>query len=484
MRKLPLISLFVLISLNSMALANPGASAGHQKVIDHWTGSRMKEAIPRDLVIDPRGLGYLKGKNNELIPYGHQVKAVTAANIEAQNRPGGSGDSAPPVVTNMSPSDGQVIGYSYTFSANVDDPSGVKSVSFVIEFPNGNTQSFNPGLSGGNLWSVTLQGFSDGNWRWWVVAKDKSGKGGNTGTSDKVAFLVDISDGDTGGNNGSGDTIINAVWDQGGTVQAAAGRIYFEMPKNNRLRRWAGYVCSGTVVTDEVTERSVILTAAHCVYDDVNKAFARNVLFIPNQAGTTGSGTDLNCNNDPIGCWTPAYGVVDTQWAQGKFPNNKTWDYAFYVVSDSDSHSGTGASSNILDNAVEPMTINFAEPYANDGESGNTSLDFTHGLGYSYSEDPKFMYCAEDMTMEGAANWWLPSCELSGGSSGGPWVQKLINGNGPLISVNSWGYTDAPGMAGPMLHNSTAQCLFNYAKVEPAPVSSADGESSTVVSCQ
>ena len=57
-----------------------------------------------------------------------------------------------------------------------------------------------------------------------------------------------------------------------------------------------------------------ILTAAHCVYDDVNKAFARNVLFIPDQAGTTGAGTDQDCSNDPVGCWEPSHGVVDVDW--------------------------------------------------------------------------------------------------------------------------------------------------------------------------
>jgi hypothetical protein len=46
-------------------------------------------------------------------------------------------------------------------------------------------------------------------------------------------------------------------------------------------------------------------TASHCVYDNVNMAFARNVLFIPDQADTTGTGTDFNCNNDPYGCWVP-----------------------------------------------------------------------------------------------------------------------------------------------------------------------------------
>ena len=73
----------------------------------------------------------------------------------------------------------------------------------------------------------------------------------------------------------------NAEW-SGGVVQTAAGRIYFEMPSNPKWKRWAGYVCSGTVATDDTSGRSIIITAAHYVYDDANKAFARNVLFIPN----------------------------------------------------------------------------------------------------------------------------------------------------------------------------------------------------------
>jgi V8-like Glu-specific endopeptidase len=55
---------------------------------------------------------------------------------------------------------------------------------------------------------------------------------------------------------------------------------------------------SGTVATDGIAGRSVILTAAHCVYDHANKAFARHVLFIPDQTDTTDAGTDLNCGND------------------------------------------------------------------------------------------------------------------------------------------------------------------------------------------
>ena len=98
-------------------------------------------------------------------------------------------------------------------------------------------------------------------------------------------------------------------------------------------------MCSGTVATDGIAGRSVILTAAHCVYDDANKAFARNVLFIPDQTDTTGTGTDLNCSNDPMGCWAPSFGVVDVNYTATIFPNNNAWDYAFYVVSDTGAHT-------------------------------------------------------------------------------------------------------------------------------------------------
>jgi hypothetical protein len=112
------------------------------------------------------------------------------------------------------------------------------------------------------------------------------------------------------------------------------------------------------------------------------------------------------------------------------------------------------------------MPISFLMPYTNDGDPSATSVDFTHALGYSYSEDPNFMYCAEDMTTQGAANWWLSSCGLSGGSSGGPWVQPMdeASGSGPIMSVNSWGYTDSPGMAGPRLVGTSAECLFIEAR--------------------
>ena len=40
----------------------------------------------------------------------------------------------------------------------------------------------------------------------------------------------------------------------------------------------------------------------------------------------------------------------------------------------------------------------------------------------------------------------------------------MSGGSGPVISVNSWGYTNQPGMAGPKLSGTSAATLFSTAK--------------------
>ena len=68
-------------------------SADKAGVIEHWTEGRRAGAIPRDLVVDPRGLGYLRRVDGSLEPYGHQISA--AANTGSPKplaRPSGGGN--------------------------------------------------------------------------------------------------------------------------------------------------------------------------------------------------------------------------------------------------------------------------------------------------------------------------------------------------------------------------------------------------------
>lgn len=459
------------------APAATAADAAHARVVEHWSPARRAAAIPRDLVLDERGQAYLKRPDGSLAPYGRSSADDAASPAPMAKPGGGTGDSSPPAITSWNPVAGATIGAAQVFQATVVDPeSGLRSVRFIVQKQNGTAQSFTPTLGANNLWSASLSGFTDGNWSWTIEAKNKAGA---TSTAGPFAFAVA-----TGGGTPGDGIVTNQRWTGDGKVRTAVGRIYFEMPSNSRRTRWAGYVCSGTVVEDASSDRSIVLTAAHCVYDDQYKAFARNVLFIPNQDGTSGAGTDRDCSNDPLGCWTPAFGVVDSDWTTRTFPDNIPWDYAFYVVNNGvDSHSGAGSDGN-LDALADTLPIDFTNAVADDGNPGSNSADFTHALGYSYSDDPFFMYCAEDMTTEGTDNWWLPSCGLSGGSSGGPWAQPLINGTGPIISLNSWGYTGSPGMAGPKLNgSSSAACVFGRAKVLGFPTAPADGNAGYAEGC-
>ena len=465
-----------------------GPSDRAQKVFDHWTAERIEAAEPRDMLIDHRGKAYVRGKKGKLKPHGHNTAAELTASTpvvkaepitRAKNNKKRNRDTTPPTVTSTSPANGATIGAEQTFSANVTDVSGVRSVTFEITF-GGQVYNFAGVQGAGDTWSTTVSGFTSGTGSWRVIATDNLRRRRNTGVTGPFGFTVDAGTPPPPPPPGGGGVVVNDRWAQGGAIQTAAGRLLYEMPNGNG---WSGYVCSGTAVTDGTTGRSIIITAAHCVYDDADSAFARNVIFIPNQDGTTGAGTDRNCSNDPVGCWATAFGVVERNWTTSVFPNNIPWDYAYYVVDDNGSHSGNGTGG-ALDTAVGTMDVSFAAPAVNDGQAGSASQDWTHALGYSYADDPFFMYSAEDMTTEGSDNWWIPSSQLSGGSSGGPWIQPMneANGSGPLISVNSWGYTTADGMAGPFLNGNTAQCLFEASKTASMSLANnADGQQGLVV---
>lgn len=422
---LSLATLLAIAGLSVSASAAPtaptgtgdGPSAAAQRVFDFWTPERIAQATPRDLVVDARGRGYLRALDGTLTPYG-KTPTPTAA-------PG-------PSITDMVPAASATVQPTSTFSATVTDADGVRSVRFSLRRSGTTkTQSVTPTASG-STWSAVVSNLAAGTWSWWVTATDTTR---NTTTSSTLTFTV----------SGTPATVADATWTGGGAVQSAAGRILFQMGSSY-------YVCSGTVATDTVSGQSLIVTAAHCVYDDAGKAFATNVLFIPNQSGTTGTGTDWNCGNDPIGCWAPTYGVVDVNWTTRVFPDNIPWDYGFYVVPTSGRHTaGLTAADDSLEIAAGSLAVSFAAP----------ANAYSWALGYSYSRDPLFRYCGETLGTNGSANWWLGSCTLSGGSSGGPWMQT--DGSGPIFSVNSWGYTRGSGMAGPKFNGTSAQCVYQTA---------------------
>ena len=154
----------------SASAAPTGPTTEAARIIAYWSSERIASAIPRDLAIDPRGLAYLRLPGGALQPYAHP--------IPAQPSPTAIGD---PTIWNLDPASGATIGASYTLRADVTDPQGVRSVGVRLQKGSGTVQSFSASNSGGSTWSVSLQGFTDGSWSWWLVAKDGATRGGKIG---------------------------------------------------------------------------------------------------------------------------------------------------------------------------------------------------------------------------------------------------------------------------------------------------------------
>jgi hypothetical protein len=395
-----------------------------------------------------------------------------------------------PNIADYSPSDESGIRDSQTFTV-VAEPSPathspITTVLFQITDFNGKSSAWIevPEVAT-DKYQISIDGFrkhKGTKWTYQMLVQDASGKKSTTGA---ITVIV----------NGIGDDNDNFVddaemtppapaqemrqqlvtdknWPYGGNIQFATGKILFE------FRGQGDFVCSGTLVMDgnnglspnKSNGRSIIQTAAHCVYNDVLKEFATKAMFIPDQVSTKGEVSNTDCNDDKLGCWKLSFGVVASGWAEATFPDNVAYDYAYYVVHDNPAtHSGgyLRGLTGILDHDIDAVKLDF----------DYRSQDFTFALGYSSEHDPNFRYCSMDQSTIYGVSWyenlWLDRCGLGGGASGGGWIYGMDdNGVGTLYSVNSWGFDDKTGMAGPSLntrHGSHAECLFQKALTADDP---------------
>jgi len=329
--------------------------------------------------------------------------------------------------------------------------SDIDSVHFTVVDPSGKTHVF-AAIEQNKKFAVDLTGFqgAPGDWKYHYTIKEKNG---NVETSQTMYFRVQTSSvGSTG-----------AVYTGHGVGAGATGRIVFTLKINDEMRY---FVCSGTVVKNgNRKERSIVVTAGHCLYDTATNQFATNAMFIPYQESSTAGGSNVVCYDDPMGCWYFDAAVVHSKYTESEFPKNHAWDYGFYIVSDDNSYSPglQEAQSTKLDSVVEPLNISFQD-ITDDGDVITT-------FGHTLENDPDLTYCSETVdtiSQTGHSSYFLPHCMMKGGASGGAWVHKMdISGEGAIVSVNSWGYPVEPGMAGPRFATSAqskAECLYRRAQ--------------------
>lgn len=221
----------------------------------------------------------------------------------------------------------------------------------------------------------------------------------------------------------AGDT-----WTGGGEVTKTAGRVFFTF--NGKKAS-----CSGNAVTSD--NRSTVITAGHCV--KYQGSWHKDWVFVPG----------YDHGDAPYGKWAAEQTMTTPQWEASEDIN---YDVGAAVVAPqggknlTDVVGGQGIAFNQERNQdMYAFGYPAADPY--DG----SELVYCSG---STIDDP---FLSNDQGL---------SCDMTGGSSGGPWFLSFDESSGAGVqnSVNSFGYRFLPGyMFGPYF-GSEAQTLYQQAQ--------------------
>jgi V8-like Glu-specific endopeptidase len=204
----------------------------------------------------------------------------------------------------------------------------------------------------------------------------------------------------------------------------AIGKIFFRQGSFN-------YVCSGASVVGG--SLNVVFTAGHCVHSgagNIDANFSRNVVFVP--AYRNGA--------RPFGTFAAGTLWTTSPWATSA---DLTYDMGAFNV-------GRNSAGKTLRSAVGKLGFAY--------NSGTRDL---HWNSFGYPAAPPFTggtlnvcqasHATDDLSLPGIGPDTLAiGCDMTGGSSGGPWVIRVKSGNylsipagNYLNGLNSYGYPDA-----------------------------------------
>ena len=241
---------------------------------------------------------------------------------------------------------------------------------------------------------------------------------------------------------GGGSNVTGASWTGNGAIEQRSGRILFSSGGSD-------WICSGSVVNDAATNNgySVVLTAGHCVYDGAD-GWSYNFLYMPDFDDFP----SYDCATRQPGCWRANLLAAHDDFVPAGFGTNATVrvDYGFARVGTrvngstqlDASTGGYGLNTSSLANSV----VKWAFGYPAAGRYKGKDLVYCKGPTVN---DPY-----------GAPTWGV-ACNMTGGSSGGPWIYgtndpAVYDANTKLTSVNSYGYSGLTYMFGPKFDPETA----------------------------
>lgn len=191
------------------------------------------------------------------------------------------------------------------------------------------------------------------------------------------------------------------------------GKVFFSIGTTN-------YVCSGNAVSS--ANQSTVATAGHCVNKGPG-AFVTNFAFVP----------AYDNGNAPYGRWTAKALYAPTPWTAN---GDMTYDTGFAVMNPlggrllTDAVGGSGVAFN------QPRGLTYQSyGYPQASPFNGTSLWSCTGTATNDTNNPQF-------------NTQGIPCDMTGGSSGGPWFIGT-GSDGLQNSINSYGYNGSSVMYGP-----------------------------------
>ncbi|MBB2915573.1 hypothetical protein FHS43_006896 [Streptosporangium becharense] len=225
--------------------------------------------------------------------------------------------------------------------------------------------------------------------------------------------------------------VTGARWASGGLVSRTTGRVFLTVGGND-------FVCSASAVRS--ANRDLVVTAGHCVKDGAG-AWADNWTFVP--------GYDRG--RRPYGQFTARRMFVAGPWAR---TGDDSFDVGMVAVN-------TRKGRHLTD-VVGGQEIAFGRP------RGHRAHGFGFPADAPYNGE-RLIFCAGPLRDDpnGQTSDQGLRCDMTAGSSGGPWLSGFdaSTGRGTIVSVSSFKYSDdRHTMYGPYFGGS-ARDLYTTAHV-------------------
>jgi V8-like Glu-specific endopeptidase len=218
-----------------------------------------------------------------------------------------------------------------------------------------------------------------------------------------------------------------SAWTGGGAVTRTAGRVFFTF--NGRRAS-----CSGDAVTS--ANKSTVITAGHCV--KLEGAWHTDWVFVPG----------YDNGNAPFGTWTARQTMATPQWVASEDIN---FDVGAAVVNQLNGQN--------LTDVVGAQGVAFNQA------RGQQMYAFGYPAAAPY-DGTRLIYCSGRVFNAFLSNGIGMTCNMTGGSSGGPWFLSFNEaaGTGTVNSVNSYKINFIPTwMFGPYF-GTDAQNVYNTAQ--------------------